>query len=281
MVRNKMDLDGLANIARGGKNSTSKEERNSARDLESSEELKSVGENKDKILIVFTGSDISLDEKLNYISELGKAGASLSLVFSIMSEHILDTDRIVKRLNPKEVYLEEDIMELKDIAKNYDYIISPNITINSMSKLSQGLLDNLVTNLIWTFLYLGKEVYLDFESTLNYLGMDCQNNSIENMILNKIKEVKAMGATEIKSGNYGEKILKGKTNFYSDFKSGNRKPVRKNEVLRNMGKKKFYTEEDIKESELTGNSVVLPEGSKLTPSARDVIRSMGVSVKFE
>lgn len=281
MVRNKMDLDGLANVARGGKNSSSKEDRNSARDLESSEELKSVGENGDKILIVFTGSDISLDEKLNYISELGKAGASLSLVFSIMSEHILDTDRIVKRLNPREVYLEEDIMELKDIAKNYDYIISPNITINSMSKLSQGLLDNLVTNLIWTFLYLGKEVYLDFESTLNYLGMDCQNNNIENMILNKIKEVKAMGATEIKSGNYGEKILKGKTSFYSDFKSGNREPVRKNEVLRNLGKKKFYTEEDIKESQLTGDTVVLPKGSQLTPSARDVVRSMGVSVKFE
>lgn len=276
-----MDLDGLANVARGGKNSSSKEDRNSARDLESSEELKSVGENGDKILIVFTGSDISLDEKLNYISELGKAGASLSLVFSIMSEHILDTDRIVKRLNPREVYLEEDIMELKDIAKNYDYIISPNITINSMSKLSQGLLDNLVTNLIWTFLYLGKEVYLDFESTLNYLGMDCQNNNIENMILNKIKEVKAMGATEIKSGNYGEKILKGKTSFYSDFKSGNREPVRKNEVLRNLGKKKFYTEEDIKESQLTGDTVVLPKGSQLTPSARDVVRSMGVSVKFE
>lgn len=281
MVRNKMDLDGLANVARGGKNSSSKEDRNSARDLESSEELKSVGENGDKILIVFTGSDISLDEKLNYISELGKAGASLSLVFSIMSEHILDTDRIVKRLNPREVYLEEDIMELKDIAKNYDYIISPNITINSMSKLSQGLLDNLVTNLIWTFLYLGKEVYLDFESTLNYLGMDCQNNNIENMILNKIKEVKAMGATEIKSGNYGEKILKGKTSFYSDFKIGNREPVRKNEVLRNLGKKKFYTEEDIKESQLTGDTVVLPKGSQLTPSARDVVRSMGVSVKFE
>lgn len=281
MVRNKMDLDGLANVARGGKNSSSKEDRNSARDLESSEELKSVGENGDKILIVFTGSDISLDEKLNYISELGKAGASLSLVFSIMSEHILDTDRIVKRLNPREVYLEEDIMELKDIAKNYDYIISPNITINSMSKLSQGLLDNLVTNLIWTFLYLGKEVYLDFESTLNYLGMDCQNNNIENMILNKIKEVKAMGATEIKSGNYGEKILKGKTSFYSDFKSGNREPVRKNEVLRNLGKKKFYTEEDIKESQLTGDTVVLPKGSQLTPSARDVVRSMGVSIKFE
>ena len=286
MVKNKITLNVLADITKNIGNSTNRQS-NSNSDNSSGSFAES--NDKDKALVVFTGSDININKKLDYILELKKSGVSLSLVFSIMSEHILDAQRIVEMLNPREVYLEEDIMDLKEIAREYDYIVSPNITINSMSKLEQGLLDSLVSNLIWTFLYMDKPVYMDFESTLNYLGLSCKNKAVEDVILSKIQKVKSMGVIEIGSKNYLGSIYRDRKLLGGvKRESGNeidRFIEKENQKISNRrsssSSKKFYTENDIRNLEFSGNNLVLEKGTKLTPLARDKVRSMGISVKFE
>ena len=79
-----------------------------------------------------------------------------------MGEKIIDTKKIIDILRPIEVFREEDIMDLPSIVNKHDLIIGPNITMNTLSKVSLGMIDSFIPNVIWTFLYQGKKVYLDY-----------------------------------------------------------------------------------------------------------------------
>lgn len=229
----------------------------------------------DKALVVLTGTNINIDEKLDYLSELERNGVNLSIAFSDMGVEILDVERIKRLLKPKAIYLEEDILKLKDISLAYDYVIAPNITINTMSKITQGYIDGLIPNLIWTFLYLAKDVYIDFESTLNYLGLECKNDRIEEIVLEQIEEIKSIGATEIGFGKYMDTIYKDK------HLSNNLGARTDTKYSNDVQKKKVYTQNDINDSLVNGNKLTIARGSILTPLAKDKIKSMGISVNFE
>src|SRR5699024_1311188 len=198
MAKNKITLDILADITKKvHKGITTNSSSNISYD--------------EKVLIVFTGSNVQLNERIQKIKELDK---NISIVFSFMAEKILDTDYIINTLNPLNVYWEEDILDLEKITTDYSCIIGPNITMNTLSKLSMGIIDSIIPNLIWTFLYKGKKVYLDFLSVTNYLGSRSKNIGINKIIDNHINTVRSMGVVEITETNYRDKIIsKNKSEF--------------------------------------------------------------------
>lgn len=277
MIKNKITLNVLADITKKIGN-VSIDSISNSHNTNKADPYKRVDlqRSKDKVLVVFTGSDINIKEKIKNLSELKQLGVSLSLVFSRMGEAILDVRAIKQELNPDEIYLEEDILELKKISKEYNYIISPNITIDTMSKVNGSLLDGFIPNLIWTFLYMGKEVYVDFQSTLNYLGMDCKNTNIEKMILKSIQDIKSLGVKELGSKKYIETIYKGK-----NLSNRINIPIKVGNIEKNTGSKKIYTGNDIKNSLSEGDTLVVSRGSILTPLAKDKVKSMGINIKFE
>ncbi len=115
--------------------------------------------------------------------------------------------KIIKELNPMNIYKEEDIFHLENIVERYPILIMPNLTMNTLSKVSLGMVDSFASNILWTYLYLGKNVYLDFNSVSNYLGKPSKNKAINTLIDNHIKTVKDMGAIEIKEGHYVERVV--------------------------------------------------------------------------
>nr|WP_300002663.1 hypothetical protein [Tissierella sp.] len=283
MVKNKITLNVLADITKKISNISRESSFNESKNYQ----REGLSKIDDKVLVVFTGSNIKIEEKINCLLELKNRGASLSLVFSEMGEAILSKNHIKEKLRPDKIYLEEDILELKTISKEFDYIVSPNITIDTMSKVNNSLLDGFIPNLIWTFLYMGKEVYVDFQSTLNYLGMDCKNSNIEKKILKSIDELKELGATEVNSNNYIATIYR-ENKIYKEnksYKENNLKPINTTVKIENRekitGSRKIYTENDIKNTLSEGDTLILLGGSILTPLAKDKIRSMGINIKFE
>ncbi|HSH36961.1 hypothetical protein, partial [Schnuerera sp.] len=166
-----------------------------------------------KALIVFTGSNINLDKKIEELKELESHGINLSLAFSFMGERILDVDDIVDSLNPFEIYKEEDIFRLEEITNSYSKIIGPNITMNTLSKVSLGMIDSFVSNILWNYLYNSKEVYLDFTSVTNYLGKPTKNKGISKQIEDHINNLKNMGVVEIVEGKYIDDIIGAKSDI--------------------------------------------------------------------
>lgn len=249
MAKNKITLNVLADITRkiGGSNFSNF---------------------KDKALIVFSGSNIYLGKRIQELKSLEEHDIKVSLAFSFMAERILDTNSLIDFLNPFEIYKEEDIFNLQDIVKDYSYVIGPNITINTLSKVSLGMIDSFVSNIIWNYLYMEKKVYLDFASVNNYLGEQCKNKEINRIIENHIDTLKKMGAIEIEEGNYIEKIV-------NTHKVSTEKENRINNDF-----KKVITERDIIEFSSNGKSIVIPKGTIITPLAKDRAKELGIKIEM-
>jgi ethanolamine utilization protein len=224
--------------------------------------------NGERVLVVFTGSNIYLDNKIEEIRVLKNKGMKISLGFSFMAEQILDTQKITNILSPNNIYKEQDIVKLKEITRNYSALISPNITINTISKISLGMIDSFIPNLIWTFMYQGKNVYIDFEGIRNYLGEKTNNKEILNQINTHIETVKKMGAIEIEDNKYTDNIVIG-------VKDEN---IKLNPRSQENTDKKVITEKDILNISSNSN-LVLPKGTIITHLARD--KALAKNIKIE
>ena len=218
-------------------------------------------------IIVFNGSNNKLDKRIDYINELKNDGIRVSLAFSFMAEQILDTEKIIRSLNPINIYREEDIFKLNEITKDYSFIVGPNITMNTLSKVALGIIDSFISTLIWTFMYQGKKIYLDFNSIRNYLGEKSKNMAISNMAEDYIKQVLEMGAIEINQDDYFRERM------VEDIKTSNT-------IIENKEQKKLITENDIIK---LGKSkkLILARGSIVTPLAKDRAKAMDIKIEIK
>lgn len=206
-------------------------------------------------LVVFNGSTIKLDDRLKELRDLKQRGLNISLGFSFMADKIIDTNRIINDLSPHKIYREEDIFKLQDITREYSIIIGPNITMNTLSKVALGMVDSFVSNIIWTFLYQGKGVYLDYTSVRNYLGNETKNKAISSIIEGHIGTLKSMGAMEISEGSYD--------NIFTGASAKLPIPVNAQETTIRV-----LVERDILSMNPNTN-LMLPKGSIITPLAKD------------
>lgn len=218
------------------------------------------------VIVVFNGSNIKLDKKLEYIRSLKGREIKISLAFSFMAEQIIDSKGIIDYINPHKVYKEEDIFILQDILKEYSVLIGPNITINTLSKVSLGMIDSFVPNLIWTFLYKGKKVYLDFTSVKQYLGEETKNTEISNLIASHIKTLKNMGAIEIDEVNFNQVFFKEEgISIKENISESDKKVITENDIL----------------SISPGSNLMLPRGTIITPLAKDRAKEKNISIQFK
>lgn len=276
MVRDKITLNVLADIKRKVGSTTIITSSNSSR-----------MEKKDRALVVFNGSNIDLSDKLKEIKLLKDKGVSISLAFSFMGDKIVEEDKVIDYLKPDKVYKEEDILELKSIANRYSYIVAPTLTISTMSKVAQGFIDNFISNVIWTFLYLGKKVYIDFTSTENYLGEKCKNQAVARVIDKQVEGIKDLGGIEIKSGRYidiilEEKPYKRKLDLNLDLNSIEKSSTYTPSSIPSdsENRKKVLTGSDIEKLVKESGSITLEKRSILTPLAKDKIKELGISVNY-
>jgi len=248
-----------------------------------------------KALIVLNGSNIEINENIENIKKLKNRGINISLAFSFMAERLLDTQRIINTLQPLQIYKEEDITKLKNISKEYSIIIGPNITTNTLSKISLGMIDTFIPNLIWTFLYQGKKVYLDFNQVKNYLGEETKNKEILNITNKYIDTIKKMGAIEIDNKNTLENIIlenivlektinnhtnNYEINIYSPKGLQNKLRVSQTKEEQITQTKTVITEKDIINLE-ANNKLILPKGTIITPLAKDKAREKNIKIEIK
>lgn len=223
------------------------------------------------VLTLFTGADWRFKEKLMELSKLREHGIPIYVCLSFVAEKILDLKEIKKILNPIKIYREEDLFDLNSIVSQHSKLIVPNITVNTLSKISLGILDTVIPNIVWDFLALGKTVYIDFNTVRKHRGMKIENKEIENIINGHIGQVKRMGAIEIEEENYISKIA----------------GVSPNKMLNKSIKtdvdegKKVIVEKDIVNLQLNNSQLIIPENTIITPLARDKARELNIEIVKE
>lgn len=220
------------------------------------------------VLILFTGSDWRFKERLRELSKLQEHNISIYICLSFVAEKILDVKEINSILNPIKIYREEDLFDLNPIISQHSKAILPNITVNTLSKISLGILDTVIPNIVWQFLASGKIVYIDFSTVKKYRGIEIESKEIKNIINNYIEQIKLMGAKEITEENYIEKIINMKSN----------KGIENS--IKNNGKegKKVIVEKDIVSLKLANNKLIIPKNTIITPLAKDKARELNIEI---
>lgn len=228
------------------------------------------------ILVLFTGSNLGIDKKIEELALLRQYGISVSIGISFMGERIINLEKVNSILKPIKIYKEEDIFNLENLEREYSLLIVPNITINTLSKVSLGILDSLTSNIIWDFLYSGKKVLIDLESAREYRGRASKNVEINKTVNFHIDRLKNMGADEVNRGIYIEKILSS-LGLRDDVRHGTEAIESFNEE---NGGRKIVTENDLKKL-VKGEELTLSSNVILTPLAKDKIKELGIKIKNE
>ena len=216
-----------------------------------------VSSEKERALIVFTGSSFQVDQAISRIFDLKESGYDVALGFSFMGQKLIDTKRIINCLNPLEVLGEEDIFRINTISSDYSLLVMPNITINTLSKVCSGMIDSFASNILWTFLYKKKEVLIDFNSVRNYLGEKPGCKEIEDMIEDKISKILKMGALELEEIKVDKEMEPAASSLSKDL----------------------ITEKDIviyKNKKLIVNNKTI-----ISPLARDKARELNIEIVVE
>lgn len=220
-----------------------------------------------RALVLINGSNMDISSHVKFIDELRNEGYSISLGMSFMAERLLDSNKLIAALKPNKIFREEDIIQLKSIIDEYELVVGPNITMNTMVKVSTGMTDSFVPNVIWSFLYFGKKVYLDFSSVRNYMGRPPASEEIARAIEDNIKKLIKMGVKEIP----GVSVNSDSTN--SAVKTSISKDS--SEV---KAAKRIITQNDIPKMNFDKGVFIIEKNMILTPLAKDKIKSMGIKI---
>ncbi|TJX15627.1 hypothetical protein E9840_02310 [Tissierella creatinini] len=209
-----------------------------------------------KALVVINGTR-DFNPTYGFIQDL-KNSYEISIGFSFMAERILDTKKIIDEIRPAHIFREEDILRLREILRDYTTLVGPNISMNTLAKVYTGMIDSFISNIIWSFLYFGKEVYLDFTSVREFMGQKPKNEEMEKIIENHISTLIKMGAVEIKPQGLLKDIVHPIVNWEKQ--------------------KDLISEKDI--LKLNKNQVlVLDKKTLITPLARDKARELGIKIE--
>lgn len=217
---------------------------------------------KGKALVVFTGSSLEMEKTMNNIFDLKKSGYDVAVGFSFMAQNLIDTKKIINSLNPLEVLGEEDLLRLQIISNDYSLLVMPNITMNTLSKVCSGMIDNFASNILWAFLYKNKNVLIDFYSVRNYLGEEPASKEIENIIEEKIDTILKMGAKELEQAS---EVLEDEKPIQNSIDDGS--------------SKKLITQRDIVECK--GNILIVNQSTIITPLAKDKARELNIEIIIE
>jgi hypothetical protein len=218
------------------------------------------------ILVLFTGSNIGLSERLRELSKLKERGCTFEIAYSNSAVELLDINLINSQLQPERVYTEKDWPIYDEIISKAQLIVAPVITQNSAVKLALGIQDEFIPMILWRSLWLDKTVFMDMEGVLTHIGETSKKPFLQQMMRDYVDRLQKMGIRLIKTGNYIDEILK---NFFRSSE--------KSYTLKETIEKTVLTERDIRERRNT-KEIVVPMKAIITPLAYDAAKELGIKI---
>lgn len=166
--------------------------------------------NNNKLLFVFTGSNVSLNESIKEIEKLRDLGYTIDIALSESAENMFGKE-IYKSLLPRNIYTESDKMNYIDMVQNIDAIIVPVATQNTGVKLTLGIQDSFISMLLWQCLWQDKNLYMNFDDMTNHRGIESKSKMLLQMMNGYIDKLKRLGVKPVSIINLSDTIHKSFT----------------------------------------------------------------------
>lgn len=232
------------------------------------------------LIIVFTGATAAFDEALRQVRFLVLDGYRIQLAFSQTAEQLCG--RVVRdQLSGfPHLSLVEPTRWFSALGESRA-VVCPLLSVNSISKLSLLIADNLVTNLMLHALFMGKAVIVASD------GVDLANQDRKTLgIHNGALALRQAVSQRLRTvAEYGccvthTRLLRETVNsiLANDESSAIRQPGRRSHftapTLKLSGK--LVTATDVRNAHRTGGKVSISSASLVTPLARDLAMQWGV-----
>lgn len=216
------------------------------------------------MLVLFAGNPIGLDETLQDLTVLKNEGWCFDLAFSANAEALMNADRIVGQLKPRQI-IGRDMNQLKMYKMGHlECVIAPMITHNTARKLVMGIQDGLIPNLLWQALWDSIPVYMDMESLRTYHGRPTLNTHLTQFMEETITQLLKLGV----------KNMVRPTELMTEGLRGNNKNSPDN-------MKKIITEKDILSLPVHETVLNILQGSIVTPLAKDTAVARGIQFHWK
>ena len=226
------------------------------------------------MLVLFAGNPIGLDETLYDLGMLKKDGWCFDVAFSSNSEALMNTDRIIGQLKPR-IIIERNMNQLKMYnMEHLKCVIAPLITHNTARKLTLGIQDGLIPNLLWQALWDSIPVFMNMASLRTYHGRPTGNPQLNQLMEGTIADLKKLGVKDMdRPGSLPSMELLGHKSVSSAGEMS--------EFTGRTEYKKIITEKDILALSQSDTVLNLPQGSIVTPLARDTAVARGIKFHWK
>ncbi|NFH91591.1 phosphopantothenate--cysteine ligase [Clostridium botulinum] len=253
-----------------------------------------------KAVVFFTGNTVGLEDCITELEKLKIQGIKLKAVLSKHASQIIDRNIINKIFNNEDIYIDGDLEDSNHIYdEEFNLLIGATLSINSLSKVANGISDTMPTALISKCILNGTKVIISKD------GVDFRESNIRknpyknipvpymNMIKGYLDRLESYGIKFVNSESIFDSIIK--KDFNEDILSkvkpkiddGNINEIVssnfKNEFNENYKtlefkiNKKVISSEDI--SNNSGNKkIVIPNNSIITSLAKDLSEELGIQI---
>lgn len=243
------------------------------------EVLKKIQHAPKKAIVAFTGGDIGFEKSISQLNKLKENGWDLKIVLSSSVERILDIEKIRECFGTNNIFIDGEVLDIKELYEHMDTLIIPTLTINSAAKISTGIADTLPTQLAARCIMNGTPVIAvkdacDLNNTSRAkLGYNRFPNTYFEMIKGHIDRIESYGVKLIDIENlynYAMNINKASINNENELKER----AYDSECILN---KKIISREDIVINSMK-NKIIIPQNAIITSLAKDVALEKGVEI---
>ncbi|MDR5587828.1 flavoprotein [Clostridium aquiflavi] len=253
-----------------------------------------------KAVVFFTGSTVGLKESIAELKKLKTQGIKLKAVLSKHASQMIDSNIINEIFNMEDIYIDDDLEDSNHIYdEEFDLLIGATLSINSLSKVANGISDTMPTTLISKCILNGTKVIISKE------GVDFRESSTRknpyknipvpymNMIKGYLDRLESYGINLVNSDNIFDSIIKKDFNgdsllkFKSKIDDSNINEIVssnfKNEFNENDRTLEFKINKKVISSEdISNNSenkkIIIPSNSIITSLAKDLSEDLGIQI---
>lgn len=214
-------------------------------------------------LVLLCGSDFERDQVLKALDEAARKYGPLTVALTRHAERFYPADALKKRESVSRVYTEADDGDMERWLKTVHRIWCPNVTQNTLVKLSQGMTDSMSTCLLWWALTMEKPVTLTVNAASHWTAKLPGNHAMCRVLDEALKKVEAFGARMIT--DYSEEPPQTQPEEGSTAPQGIRL-IHEGNLMAVAG---------------DGNRLTLNKGQLITPAAKDLARSRGIEITWK
>ncbi|MCD5414742.1 MAG: hypothetical protein LR001_07065 [Clostridiales bacterium] len=225
----------------------------------------------DKQILVILAADIN-NQTVNELAKFRRYGIKVHLLLAREISSKVNKDVLCKKIGITNLYYNSEICDVEEILIGIDLVIMAVSDLTYVSKLSQGIQDDLVSKVIYKALSTNKQIYIDLGDVKNKTNV--KNTELKKIFDEQLSIAKKMGIKEILSSEYLIRSLR----FFKVSSNTISHTTNKKDLSRKNYSKEVITEGDISRIEKDVRVLNISAGTIVTALARDLASRRGIKI---